>query len=146
MLQKIICRFNSQMVEFLMQNNSPHCQAILIMDARALRKSCDSWHSVAHRRNDTCFSTLDWIICQKFIWSDLFSFLCISPSSTELIKVSLYIFAIEFRELKKMKCKKKSYGFVHISSMQRGKKGRKQSYLTCSDFLTPLQEESVEEQ
>lgn len=45
-----------------------------------------------------------------------------------------------------MKYKKKSHGFVHISSMQRGKKGRKQSYLLCSDFLTPLWEEGVEEQ
>lgn len=45
-----------------------------------------------------------------------------------------------------MKCKKKSHGFVHISSMQRGKKESKQSYLLCSDFLTTLQEEGVEEQ
>lgn len=146
LLHKIICSFNSQMMEFLIQSNSPHCRAMLIMDTQAQRKNCDSWHSVAHRRNDTCFSALGWIIYQKFIWSGLFSFVCISPSSTELIKVSLYILAIEFREPKKMKYKKKSHGFVHVSSMQRGKKGRKQSYLLCSDFLPPLWEEGVEEQ
>lgn len=59
LLHTIICSFNSQMMEFLMQSNSPHFSTILIMDTQALRKNCDSWHNVAHRRNDTCFSTPD---------------------------------------------------------------------------------------
>lgn len=70
---------------------------MLIMDSHALRKNCDFWHCVAHRRNDIWLSTPDGITYQKFIWPGLlFSFGCISPNSSEPIKGSQYILAAEF--------------------------------------------------